>query len=423
MIIGTIEVKRKEDYMDLDTAAKICAYTCKGSYSQTYRMSAVLKNRVRPSYLQQAVNDLRFRFPSFYVSLANGFFWKKLKRKWNQTVEREDEICKPIDVTDGKPLFRVTYSDFRISLEIFHGVTDGKGAITFLKALLARYFNLIGIYVPETDGVLDISQKPKQEELEDSFIANYKPGTGRLPRYENAAYQYKINEFDSKLNIYQGRLSVSQLKEQCKKHNCKIAEYLTAAYIYSLYQNIPVSERSKPIKVQVPINLRPYYNSETLRNFSGFVNVGIDPTEREYDFETILFTVREQIRKGTDLQRIQGFINANVADAENVVSKYAPSVLKDPVLKLGFKLYGERQLTSPMSNIGIVDVPDSMRDQIEYFYSVIGKTHLNTIYSTVLTFGDTMAITFSTHDKKSNVPGIFFDFIRNNGVSVCSNIV
>ncbi|HAD20370.1 MAG TPA: hypothetical protein DCF42_08245, partial [Lachnospiraceae bacterium] len=51
--------------------------------------------------------------------------------------------CRYINAEANKNyLFRVTYFRRRINLEVFHVLTDGMGAINFLKELLYQYLRL-----------------------------------------------------------------------------------------------------------------------------------------------------------------------------------------------------------------------------------------------------------------------------------------
>lgn len=422
MILFAKEYKDKRDIIQLDTAAKLYAYTKTKDWNQTYRISAVLKERVQPEFLSQAIHLCQKRFPSFYVHFENGFFWKRYRKKIYNSKSilfKDTEYCRPINTNDeSTPLFRVLYSDFRVSLEIFHGVTDGHGAITFLKTLLAVYFNLMGNSVLPTNGVLDINEKPDLEELEDSYVKNYDKKSGFLNRNETVSYQYEPDKPDKELHVTQGRISVSEIKAITHALNVTITEYLTAVYIYSFYQNIEDKQNCKPIKVQVPIDLRPYYNSKTLRNFSLYVNVGIDPKKFGYEFYDILMDITQQIRAGEDKTRLQKILNSNVRDGEMPISKYSPSFMKKPFIKAGFYLYGERLYTSPMSNLGVIDVPKEMEKHIAYFDSVIGATNINNIWSTVVSFCDIMAVTFSSKDTDNKIAKSFFDFIRMHGLEV-----
>lgn len=422
MILFVKEYKDKRDIIKLDTAAKLYAYTKTKDWNQTYRISAVLTEKVQPEFLSQAIGLCQKRFPSFYVHFENGFFWKRYRTKnYNSKsiLFREAECCRPINTSNNSaPLFRVLYSDYRVSLEIFHGVTDGHGAMTFLKTLLAAYLNLLGDSVLPTNGVLDINEKPDLEEIEDSYVKNYNKKCGFLNRSEQASYQYVPEKIDGELHITQGRFSVSQIKNTTHALHVSVTEYLTAVYIYSFYRNIKDKQNCKPIKVQVPIDLRSYYHSKTLRNFSLYINVGIEPKKRNYEFNDILMDVTQQIRAGENKTRLQKMLNSNVRDGTMPISRYSPSFLKKPFIKAGFHLYGERLYTSPMSNLGVMDVPKEMEKHIAYFDAVIGATNTNNIWSTVVSFGDIMTVTFSSKDANNKVAKSFFDFIRMCGLSV-----
>ena len=67
-------------------------------------------------------------------------------------------------------LIRVYYYDRQISFEAFHSLSDGYGAITFLKTLTAVYLRNRGVNIPSGNGILDISEEPPAEEMEDAYI-------------------------------------------------------------------------------------------------------------------------------------------------------------------------------------------------------------------------------------------------------------
>lgn len=411
----------KSKELSLDTSAKLYTYTKTKDLNQTFRVSALLKEEVRPELLEEAIQLCQKRFPSFYVRLENGFFWKKLKTenfKSENILMLDTQCCRPINFENRHaPLFRVLYSDYRISLEVFHGLTDGHGATTFLKTLLAVYFKLTGIAVPATNGILDINEKPKAGELEDSFVKNYSKKFGCLDRNEEPAFQYEPENEDSGLDVMQRRFPVHQIKEITHLLNVSVTEYLTAVYLYSFYLHIVDRKNAKPIKVQVPIDLRPFYQSNTLRNFSLYVNVGIDPKKCSGDFHEILMQTAEQIRAGKEITRLQKMLNANVRDGEMMISRYSPSFLKKPFINAGFLLYGERLFTSPMSNLGVIKVPKEMEAHIESFDFVIGETFKNTIWATVASFGDCLTVTFSSKETNNKIAGTFFDFLHEQGIS------
>ena len=64
-----------KEWFRLDNAAKIYPAARSNRWNNVFRMSVVLKEEVKPEILQQALEDIIDRFPSFRVTLKKGFFW------------------------------------------------------------------------------------------------------------------------------------------------------------------------------------------------------------------------------------------------------------------------------------------------------------------------------------------------------------
>lgn len=415
-----LSIKDKQP-IPLDMAAILYSYTKTKTWNQTYRISVMLANEVDGEALKQAVRKIRHRFPSFFVSLNNGFLWKHFipaPVDVDEIVLNNMDLCSPVDTeTNYAPLFRVYYYNNRISLDMFHGVTDGRGALIFLKTLLAVYLGLKGIHVPATHGILDINDEPTQEELTDGYIRFYDKKKGKLPRGEKAAYQHYTDDADGPFSIMQGQFSATELKKVTKPLGVSITEYLAATYCYSYYLNKPTKNK-KPIKIQFPVDLRSLFGLNTLRNFSLVLTISLPYKKQEYAFSEVLeITVRE-IARAKDKELLQKMINTNASDAQMLITKYSPSVMKKPFILAGFHLYGERLVTSPISNLGVVAVPDEMKEHIICFDATIGATKKNAINATAITYGDIVILTFSTKKLRREIQHTFFSLIEKAGVGV-----
>lgn len=78
--------------------------------------------------------------------------------------------CQPVRFReDNEWLIRIFYYEHRISLEVFHAISDGAGTLVFFRTLLAVYLRELGYAIPNGPGILDITQPPRKEELEDAY--------------------------------------------------------------------------------------------------------------------------------------------------------------------------------------------------------------------------------------------------------------
>ena len=130
----------------LDNTAKIFPVIANENMSQVFRLSVTLKEQVKPEVLQQALEDILPHIRNFRVRLRKGLFWYYFEEnKKVPQVQRESTYpCRYIDPHGNRKfLFRVTYYEKRINLEVFHALTDGLGAVNMLKDLTGRYLQLI----------------------------------------------------------------------------------------------------------------------------------------------------------------------------------------------------------------------------------------------------------------------------------------
>ncbi|MEG2700864.1 MAG: MFS transporter, partial [Hungatella sp.] len=143
--------------------------------SNVFRISMTLKEEIVPELLQQALEEILPWFPGFKVKLRRGFFWYYFESN-RRKPEIEEEVtypCKYIDPHSSPMfLFRVSYYQARINLEVFHAVTDGLGAVNFIRELTYRYLQLLH---GEKDGAEPAGPSAAcVTDVEDSYLKNYK---------------------------------------------------------------------------------------------------------------------------------------------------------------------------------------------------------------------------------------------------------
>ena len=169
-----MKFKRRQRWLKLDNAAKIFPAARTRTWTNVFRLSATLIEDIDPEILQKSVGDIKRRFPSICVRLDNGVFWYYIEETKEVPLVKEEgpHACMKMEFSEiRRCAVRILYYKNRISVELFHSLTDGNGALVFLKTLVATYLeNKYQIDVPHTDGVLDISVRAKKEELEDSFL-------------------------------------------------------------------------------------------------------------------------------------------------------------------------------------------------------------------------------------------------------------
>ncbi len=408
----------------LDNAAKIYPAVQNAKWSSVFRVSVTLKEEIDPEILQEALEATIGRFTNFGLRLRAGMFWYYLEENDKRPLVQPDVANPCVRMSNSENanfMFRVRFYNCRIALEVFHVVCDGTGALIFLKTLTAQYLmRKEKISITPGDGVLDCTEKPHEEEMEDAFkrFATFKALKGRV---EIRAYHRKGTvEPPHVLHILTGVIPVDKLREKSREMGVTLTEFLTAAMIYALNEcqkNAP-GGRSRPVKISVPVNLRQFYPSKTLRNFSLWVTPGIEPKYGTYTFEEIVSEVHHFIKMNLKEKYLNAMLCKNLASEMNPMLRATPLFLKKIALIIAYDLYGESRFSGTFSNMGVVRVPAEMEPHIERFDFILGRSKNASTDAAGVSFGGNLYLNFSSALHEHDYEREFFTLLIRQGIPV-----
>lgn len=414
---------RGKRWFKLDNAGKLYPAISTEKWSSTFRVSAEMRQAVNPALLQKAADRVMPRFPSLKVRMRAGVFWYYLEEIQQPLAVRPDagHPCMPFHYKqDHGYLMRVVYYRNRISAEFFHSLTDGSGGFIFLKTLVAEYLRLQGRKIPCGEGVLDLRQKIDPRETRDAFLDMPLPRV-RVSRHEGRAYHFPATpEIPHTLHTIAASMPCEALKAQAKRVNATVTEYLTAVILFAAYQNQRQQRRRRalPVRVSVPINMRAFYPTPTLRNFSTFVNPGIDPRLGDYAFEDIVAEVRAFMRYQVNPRLLSATIATNVADERNLLIRLVPLALKNLVISSIFRQSGDKLVTATLSNLGVAKMPEGMEKWVRRFEFQLGVPSSPLWNCACVTTGDEVRLVFSAAIRETDMPRETLRFLAEQGVPV-----
>lgn len=366
-------------WMRLDNAAKIYPAAKRRNWNNFFRLSATLTEPVDTEVLRRALDVTVRRFPSIAVRLRRGAFWYYL-----------EEIPKapPIQAEKSCPLahapfyevrqcaFRVLVYHERIAVEFFHALTDGTGALVFLKSLLAEYLSQkYGLVIPAEKGVLGRLEEPSAEEVEDSF-ARY-AGDVKLSRREATAYHLSgTPEPDGYKDIVTMMIPADKLRDCARGFGISVTELLCAAMMQAILdiqaKDVPRRAARKPVKVLLPVNLRTLFPSATLRNFASYITPEIDPRMGDCSFDELCQLVHHKMGMENNRRTMRAKFAANVASERSPVLRVMPLFIKNIAMKAVFDTVGECKSCLCLSNLGRVELPEVMTPYVTRMDFIIG---------------------------------------------------
>jgi len=412
-------MKKKKYWYKIDNAGKVFPAVSKDDRSNVFRLSFYLDEIVDPDILKEAVNKVLPRFETIAVQLKNGLFWNYFSSNHHEvTVSIEPpQMCKYFrPMSNHGFLFKVYYLNNKITLETFHALTDGTGALHFLNSIVYHYFKLRGFKFDHEGKIL--SEKPySKKESEDNFVSNYDKDKKRNLNEDNA-YHIEGENFSHHWFLFvKAKIDTKALISIAKtKYNATITQYITALLAHSIIKETnDFIGKKKPLKIFVPVNLRPYFDSVTLRNFSLYIKGVYSSDRTDWNFEDLLELTKQQFKEQLNKDELQARFSSLVGFEKNPFIRFMPLFLKTIAFKIGYNILGDKVSSCSISNLGIIDLPSGYKDKILDADFVNGAYGLS---MTLISISNQTNIIMSTPIKETSIINHVISSLVKEGLEV-----
>jgi NRPS condensation-like uncharacterized protein len=396
------------DWLTLDNAAKIYPAAGKNSPTQ-FRLAVELAHPVIIDFMQQAWKRMLERCPYFLVSLQRGFFWYYLQKHpllpelnvYNKSETQIFEYHKGLH-----HLIRIgIYANYLV-LDFSHIITDGNGGLRFLLGLIYDYFRLQGKTFDTPSNIPNPEFNVLKEEWEDAHLRLFKAKIPH-PKPLSSAFHLK-GKIQSDYRFLSGKIPLDELSKTARRLRVSVTELLSAIYIDSI-KKIQNKKNNKVIRLQVPVNMRNYLPSVTMRNFSLFVSPEINPKLGDYDFEEILRQVHHQMQFQMNRKELGRQTARNVGGELNKFVRIIPLFMKDIHLRNLYSNLGERCYSGVISNLGPVSLVTEIRDQIQSLHFAIIPNKVMKKSCAIIALDNDLIINFSSVIEERDLEKLFFE--------------
>jgi hypothetical protein len=416
-------------FYPLDNSAVFIASVTGKESPFIYRVSCELDEIVYLPDLEAALAESVERYPFFKTELRPGVFWYYLD-PLKKSVKVYADTRYPVEYHRlqrwNRYLFRVRVYGSRIACEFHHILTDGTGSVEFLKTLTACYLTRRGIACDDWKGVKRPSQPVEPSEYEDSYAARFKKHIP-LPAPEPNAFQIPGRRYRNPVyRITTGSVSLKQALALARGKGVSLTTLLTAVHLSALQSICEEGSPSrwKPISVQIPVNMRHFYPSRSMRNFFLFITVSIDRRLGHYEFQEILDCVHYTVKLNLQCKELDRQLKRNVRGEENPLSRMVPLIVKNLVLRIIGRLSADKPYSGSLSNLQMVTMPDEFAAKIKRFDFLPARKYSTGANIGVVSWKDTLSITIGSLVEDRSFERYYFSLCSSLGldVTVESNI-
>lgn len=409
--------KKNVQWARLDNAAKIFPPTSDKNDPKVFRFVCELYEDIDAGTLQRALDQTLESFSGYLSVLKHGFFWYYLEATEKRPLvhEEDNEICSPLyDQNEHTLLFDVSYFRKRINFEIYHVLTDGTGALEFMRSLICTYLSIrhrdkLGDDPPTSgyDGSFT-------EQMADSFQKYYDPKkkkSEKLPR----AYSLRGSRLsENRIKVIEGILPVDRLLALSRSCGTTITVLLTAVLMCSIADGMSVRDKKRPVVISVPVNLRNYFSSESTRNFFGIIYVSYHFGKEPEDIESVIKSITEQFEVKLTKENLLKDISSHVSMEHNAALRAVPLVIKDFFMRLGYDL-NALSVTAALSNVGKITMPQAYVPYIRHFDVM---TSIKTLQICMCSFKNNMVVSFTDSFVSADVQKSFFRYFTKHEIPV-----
>lgn len=412
--------RQKERWEKLDNTANLFPAIATQTMTNVYRISVTLTEDIDAKLLQQALDMVLPRFDTFHVRMRKGVFWYyfETNAKPAPVVRKEQDYpCRYIEPHDNNNyLFRITYYKRRINLEVFHVLADGMGSVNFLREITYQYLRLS--HKELEDGRHNNFSDDTSLNTEDSYIKNFKKSYKKGYKTKRAIEVKGEKLLAGEISVLHGYMQIRQIKEVCKRYDVSINEYFTAVFLYSIYvEYLHGQPSNKPVVASIPVNLRPYFDSLTTRNFFVMVSAVFEPDREEIPLEEVIDIVKRSLREQINKKHLEELFSYNVSNQKNIFLRSVPVFIKILAMRFVYRSSAKANTTT-VTNIGNIRVDEKYEPYIQHFHAMLSRSTGQNIKGAICSYKDTLVFTFSSVLSDMSIQRRFFRTVTKDGIHV-----
>ena len=409
--------KQRSSWRNLDNAALAFPAAAGKKDSRVFRFYCELKEEVCREILQKALDKTMETYPLYQAVLRKGFFWFYFEQRDIKAIVKPEEEppCSRIYIPDKKSLlFEVSFYKNRINLEVFHALTDGTGAMTFLCELVRNYLTMKYGLEESESGTVGKSKITVQDLEEDSFSQYYSDKKQKDTEKRRKAAQIagkKVSQ--EEMRITECILPADEVIRNAKSYGVSVTVYLTAILLMAVHEEMTKKQEKRPITAMIPINLRSYFPSKTMANFFGWLEAGY-LFQEDTTLEEVITELKSCFARELQKQEVKRRMNVLVKLEKNVLIRAVPLELKNMILRKATQV-GSSGVTVIFSNMGIIKMPEECRKYIQRFgfFTSTDKLQLCTCsYENEMYFGITSKF-FGTNIQRN-----MLEILKKQGIRV-----
>lgn len=403
---------------ELDSSALLYLASRTRSYTNAFRISVTLTEPVLPQLLQLAVGRVAPRFPMIAAGIRKGVRqYEVVPAQVPPRIQPDRErLAGMTEEMVRNCAMRVLYRGRKLSVEIFHTLTDGYGRLVFLQSLAAEYISL-----SHGMPVRGVRFCHTVRELSADDYRIY-AGKNPISFRRRQVFQFPNRAQDgSDIHTVTGICPLSSMIELSHRMNVSLTSLLTAVMAScsaEIQARYCYRRQWRPIQILVPANLRKRFPSDTLRNFTLYALPCVEKAQLWLPVAALAAVVDRQIKEQLTEEHLAGMMSTQVKLQTMPLAAHTPLPLKMGALRLGNLFFGDKNSCLTLSNLGEVTFPEELSPFVERVEFLL-TPRKNTPYNCgVSSYSGKLYINFTHRGIFPELEKLFFQRLAQMGFPI-----
>lgn len=409
-------MQAKAKSFPIDNSALLYLSVLAPHHSNTYRFTVMLTEPVCPETLQKAADRVCPRFPTIIAGFRPDFFsYSVVPAAKAPAVEADPGLLHTMSRREiEKCAYRIYYSGCEISIEAFHALTDGYGAIRSFRAMIAEYLYLrYGVQSEERIEALESGEPDWQEELHDAYLDHSEVDPKAVSR--RYAYQLPHKAVDWQVRNVSEEYDIRDVLAAAKRHGVSLTAFLSCLMAEAIMevQKREKGSRRLPVRIMVPVDLRRLFPCRTMRNFILYALPTLEPENAELPRETRMALFNHQLKEQTTSSYLMPQVSKNVRMQRSPIFRMIPRSLKCMITHTAYRFLGECNSSITLTNLGSVAFSEEMRQYVRGIDVLLTPRRKSPYNCSVISCGTSIRINITRFAALPEMESIFFEKLRS----------
>lgn len=383
----------KKNQYELDHATSVFAYGYSEMRKSNIRLTVTVNQEIDSKILQISSDQIVKKYPDFFVYIVETRSNIKLAplEELPKVLEDHSNFLNMSWKDMKKKAVNIFYTKHTVTLEYFHGISDANGGFFILKELINHYFGLVNQKELSFDG------SQNQYDFQNAYESMISSKKIKKIKYSQMKTTFFINSPQDvrRLKKTTYEVDLTEIKNLATNHKVTVTQLLAAIQIEALnrIKKNNDSKRSNRIKLSIPVNLRNYYKSSTLRNFVWNIDVAPVVSDEKNNICDLAQDIHLDMNKKLNRYYLEDFISPTVKLASLKIVRRLPIRIKKLFIKTSLNYLGQKT-TMTMSNLGIKKFPIEIEGEIKDITMMFSPKPKSAYSCGIVSYNNKLSITY-----------------------------